>query len=300
MGHRQMDCLTLDIGGTKTSAAWWRGDELLLRREQRTPGDAQAVVDSLAALVQGAPAVQRVGAAITGTTDGRRIGVVSRHMIRDWEGLALADRLEQLLGAPAVLMNDAQAAAWGEYHARRDGLRDLMFVTVSTGIGAGVVLDGRLRCGPTGLAGHLGHVGGGGLADQGRLACSCGRFGCLERRASGTALEDAMATLGLGRRSARDWMAPPLQDLPAVRAWLDDATGALANAIADAHAMLDLQAVRLGGGLGLHPSFLASVQAALALLPARFQVPVEAAHLGADAGLQGMARWLQETGDRSP
>jgi N-acylmannosamine kinase len=164
-----------------------------------------------------------------------------------------------------------------------------------------VVLDGRLRSGVTGLAGHLGHIGGwSGGPTEGRLACSCGRSGCLERRASGTAMEEAMAAQGLGRFSARHWMAPAQLDLPAVRAWLDDAARSLANAIADAHAVLDLQSVLLGGGLGLHPHFLASVQAAVAGLPARFQVPVEPARLGADAGLQGMAYWLQEAAGSSP
>ena len=150
----------------------------------------------------------------------------------------VADRLEQVLGVPALLMNDAQAAAWGEFSARGDGLRDLMFVTVSTGIGAGVVLDGRLRSGRTGLAGHLGHVGGGTAAACASAPCSCGRGACLERRASGSAMAQDLAALGLGACSARQWMTSPHQDLPAVQDWLDTATRALAQAIADAHALL--------------------------------------------------------------
>ena len=287
-----MDCLTLDIGGTKTAAAWWHGDAMVLRREEPTPGDADGLMALLARMLSQAPAVQQVGAAITGTTDGRKVGVLNRHMIAGWDGLALADRLEQLLGVPALLMNDAQAAAWGEFSARGDRLRDLMFVTVSTGIGAGVVLDGRLRSGRTGLAGHLGHVGGGTAAACASAPCSCGRGACLERRASGSAMAQDLAALGLGACSARAWMTPPHQDLPAVQDWLDTATRALAQAIADAHALLDLQAVLLGGGLGLHPRYLQGVRSAMAGLPSRFQVPVEAARLGADAGLRGMAWWL--------
>lgn len=288
-----MDCLTLDIGGTKTAAAWWSGGELRLRREIPTPAEAEALVAALSQMLQHAPAAARVGAAITGTTDGRRVGVLNRHMIRGWDGFPLADQLEQLLGVPAILMNDAQAAAWGEYGARADGVRDLMFVTVSTGIGAGVVLDGRLRSGSSGLAGHLGHVGGGTASSASGAMCSCGRGACLERRASGVAMEHDLEALGLGKRSAREWMAPSHQHHPAVQSWLAAATRALALALADAHALLDLQAVLIGGGLGLHPQFLQGVQAAVADLPPRFRVPVQAARLGPDAGLQGMARWLQ-------
>lgn len=290
-----MDCLTLDIGGTKTAAAWWQGAELCLRRELPTPVDAPALLDLLAQLVQGGPAVQAVGAAVTGVTDGRRIGVLNRTMIAGWDGLPLADHLEQMLSVPAVLLNDAQAAAWGEYRASDDGARDLLFVTVSTGVGAGLVLDGRLRTGSTGLAGHLGHVGGG-TAAPGAAACSCGRGACLECRASGSAMAQQLAALGLGQRTAREWMDPPHRALPAVQDWIDGAARALAEALADAHALLDLQSVLLGGGLGLHPHFLLAVREAVGRLPSRFRVPVQAARLGRDAGLTGMARWLQDRG----
>jgi hypothetical protein len=62
-----MDCLTLDIGGTKTAAAWWHGDAMVLRREEPTPGDADGLMALLARMLSQAPAVQQVGAAITGT-----------------------------------------------------------------------------------------------------------------------------------------------------------------------------------------------------------------------------------------
>ena len=287
-----MDLLTLDIGGTKTAAAWWQAGRQVLRREQPTPGQAEDLIPLIGRLVEGAPAVQQVGAAITGTTDGRRVGVLNRHMIAGWDGFALADRLEALLDVPAVLLNDAQAAAWGEFSLRQDGVRDLMFVTVSTGLGAGLVLDGRLRTGMSGLAGHLGHT----VASPAGWACSCGRLGCLERQASGTALQQGLAALGLGDRDARQWLSEPHPHQDALAQWIAQATQALAQALGDAQALLDLQCVVLGGGLGLNPRFLAALQTAMAQLPARFQVPLEPAQLGADAGLAGMARWLQAQG----
>jgi N-acylmannosamine kinase len=293
-----LNLLTLDIGGTKTAAAWWQAGQRVLRRELPTPGHANDLLPLIGRLVEGAPAVQRVGAAITGTTDGRRVGALNRHMMAGWDGFALADRLEALLDVPAVLLNDAQAAAWGEYGVRRDGVRDLMFVTVSTGLGAGLVLDGRLRTGMSGLAGHLGHtVAGtapsGAMATPAGWACSCGRLGCLERRASGTALQQDLAAQGLGDREARQWLSEPHSHQDALAQWVGQATQALAQAIGDAQALLDLQCVLLGGGLGLNPRFFAALQEAIVQLPVRFQVPLAQAQLGADAGLAGMARWLQ-------
>lgn len=288
-----MNCLTLDIGGTKTAAAWWQGDVLCLRREEPTAPDAQSLLNQLGRLLQGGPPVRCAGAAVTGVTDGRRVSALNRAMIAGWDGLPLADRLEQLLGVPALLLNDAQAAAWGEYRAVADAPRDLMFVTVSTGIGAGVVLDGLLRSGSGGLAGHLGHIGGSGGAPL-SAGCSCGRGQCLEWRASGSAMARDLAAQGFGQRSAREWLAAPHQNHPAVQAWLDRATRALAMALADAHALLDLRCVLLGGGLGLHPRFLHGVQVAMSGMPERFRVPLQAARLGSDAGLHGMACWLRE------
>ena len=291
-----MDCLTLDIGGTKTAAAWWRGGELLLRREAATHGNAQSVLELVGRLALDAPPAQQVGAAITGVTDGRTVWALNRHLIEGWDGLALADRLEQRLGLPASLLNDAQAAAWGEYRMQGDALQDLMFITVSTGIGAGLVLGGKLRIGATGLAGHLGHTVAGTAPGSRDAVCSCGRGVCLECQVSGAAMRQTLAAQGLGSRSARSWMQAEHRDVPAVQSWLRFATDRLANAIADAHALLDLQGVLLGGGLGMHPVFLRGVQTAMAGLPARYQIPVVPARLGADAGLRGMALWLQERG----
>lgn len=294
-----MDCLTLDIGGTKTAAAWWHGSELRLRREEATPAQAEGVLALLARLLHDAPPVQQAGVAVTGITDGRRVAALNRDMIAGWDGLPLADHLEQMLGVPALLLNDAQAAAWGEYRAQDGALQDLMFVTVSTGIGAGLVLDGHLRTGSTGLAGHLGHVSAGAAGGAGRgpvPPCSCGRSACLERRASGAALTQDLAALGLGTHAARDWLAPPRADHPALQDWLAQATRALAEALADVQALFDLQGVLLGGGLGLHPRYRAGVAQGLAQLPARFQVPLSPARLGADAALHGMRWWLQDRG----
>lgn len=93
----------------------------------------------------------------------------------------LVQTLEAIAGLPTLAVNDAQAAAWAEYHALPDDIRDMVFITVSTGVGGGVVCDGKLLTGKGGLAGHLGHT----LADPHGPVCGCGRVGCVEAIASG-------------------------------------------------------------------------------------------------------------------
>ncbi len=77
---------------------------------------------------------------------------------------------------PTIAINDAQAAAWAEYQALDGDITDMVFITVSTGVGGGVVSGGKLRTGPGGLAGHIGHT----LADPHGPVCGCGRTGCVE------------------------------------------------------------------------------------------------------------------------
>jgi N-acylmannosamine kinase len=99
----------------------------------------------------------------------------------------LTQTLEQITGLPTLAVNDAQAAAWAEYHAMADEISDMVFITVSTGVGGGVISNGKLLTGSGGLAGHLGHT----LADLNGPACGCGRVGCVEAIASGRGIAAA-------------------------------------------------------------------------------------------------------------
>ena len=150
--------LVLDIGGTKVAAARWTDGVLHGRRQWPMPATLQGWRETLAAMAVAYPEPDRVAAAVTGVTDGQVLSAVNRQLISFWDGYALAEALAQAWHCPAVLLNDAQAAAWGEYHAGGRRASNLLFLTLSTGVGGGLVLDGRLRTGPRGLAGHIGHV----------------------------------------------------------------------------------------------------------------------------------------------
>jgi N-acylmannosamine kinase len=170
--------------------------------------------------------------------------------------------------------------------------RTFAFVTVSTGVGGGLVVDGRLQVGAEGFAGHLGHM----VVDPLGPACGCGRRGCLETIASGTAIA-RHATARLSRPLA----APEVFGLAAqgdaeAEAVLSEAAAAVAAGLCDLTAAVDLDGVALGGGVGLAEGFLSRVNRALDQAPPRFRRPVLLAACGVDAGLIGIAAFARENG----
>ncbi len=283
--------LVLDIGGTKVAAARWVDGRLQDRRQWPMPITPEAWRQTLALMATTYPGVSWVAAAVTGLTDGRVWSAVNQQLISFWDGYALADALTQAWRCPSVLLNDAQAAAWGEFVAGERQPANLLFITLSTGVGGGLVLDGQLRSGSRGLAGHIGHVGSGLAPLDGDTRCGCGRLNCLEALASGTALA-RQATHLLGR---------PLDAESVFAGWhageavcsrlLERAAQAVAQALGDAHVLLDLDEVRLGGSVGLAPGMIDAIKQAQQALPARCRVAVSPACLGADAGLIGMGHW---------
>ena len=117
---------------------------------------------------------------------GARGDAVSPLNIPAWRGFPLRSRLAAMTGLPTFVDNDAKALALGEgWLGAATGCRDYVAVVVSTGVGGGIVLDGRLLGGRLGNAGHIGHV----IVEPEGCACSCGARGCLEAEASGTAIE---------------------------------------------------------------------------------------------------------------
>ena len=117
-----------------------------------------------------------------------------------WRDVPLRDRLQDALGIPSFVNNDANLAGLGElYFGAGQGLTDLVYITVSTGIGGGVIAGGRLLLGGHGLAGEIGHMV---IQTNGPL-CGCGNYGCLEALASGTAIaRETRARLEAGAQSA--------------------------------------------------------------------------------------------------
>lgn len=269
--------LAIDLGGTKLAAALVDGPTVLERRETPTDrtGGAAAWIEAAGGLVAGWNGYQAAGIAVTGLVRAGIWQAVNPDTLAVPDDFPLATTLAGRLGMPVTARNDGQAAAWGEYRfgAGRGGTT--VFVTVSTGIGGGLVVDGRLLEGRTGLAGHIGIT---------PIETPKG-VRMLEEVASGAAL----ARLAQGPGAAAVVTAAALCGEPWATALLDRTIAPLALALRRLHLELDPDSIVIGGGLGLAPGYLDRLEGHLAPLPALMRPRVRAAALGADAGLIGIA-----------
>jgi glucokinase len=180
--------LAVDIGGTKLAAARVRPDGAIEARSARpTPaGDGEEVFTALVAVIaevrRGDEAACGVGAGGPMTRGGESLSPLNIH---GWRGFPLRARLATALGLDVHIDNDAKALALGEgWLGAAAGERDFLAMVVSTGVGGGIVLDGRLLDGADANAGHIGHV----IVEPDGRECACGAQGCLEAEASGTAI----------------------------------------------------------------------------------------------------------------
>ena len=197
----------VDIGGTKIAAGLVASDGHIVRADSEpTPDDATGIAAVVATLVERLLAsdvdVGGIGIGAAGFIDVDRATVTFAPNI-DWIDEPLAEAVGKLVDLPVVVENDANAAAWGEYRfgAGAD-TDDLLFVTVGTGVGGGIVHRGMVVRGGFGAAAEIGHVR---MVPDGRL-CGCGQRGCLEQYASGRALvRDARS-----RAESDDPQAAPL------------------------------------------------------------------------------------------
>ena len=228
-----------------------------------------AVAQSLLAGSDGGPApLFGVGVGFPGPVAPDRATLEKQTMMRGWDGLDVGAMLGTAFGAPVLVDNDANAMAFGEHVAsmRGGGSRDesLLVVKVSTGIGAGLIVNGALHHGATGGAGELGHVRLPGATAR----CTCGLRGCLGAVAGGRALLRRLRGRGARRLSdvVRYAETGDAATLDAVR----EAGGQVGAVLAGVVTMVDPHAVLLGGEIGRLPAFVDAVRGPLfARLPPR-------------------------------
>lgn len=254
--------LALDIGGTKLAAAVVAADGEVrnyARAACDASGDGERLFASLIELavrvMDGATAsVTGIGAGCGGPMRFPD-GVVSPLHIPAWRDFPLRARLAERFGLPCVVDNDAKAMALGEWWLGAGrGRRNMLGMVVSTGVGGGLIVDGRLLDGEHGHAGHIGHV----IVWPGGPVCRCGASGCVGAVASGTGIaarfaEARQSSAGaagasLGAREIAD--AARSGDLLARRLF-EDAGTALGRGIASVEALCDLELVVLGGSVAL-------------------------------------------------
>jgi glucokinase len=242
--------LAIDVGGTKQAVGRVdRRGRLTDRRATPTPAQAHSeamwsqLVELVLAVRRGDEVVVGVGCGGPMERDGAAVSPLN---IPAWTGFPLRGRLADLTGRPVHVDNDAKALALGEgWVGAARGARDFLAMVVSTGVGGGIVVDGRLLDGATGNAGHVGHVI---VVPDGRL-CACGTRGCLEAEASGTAIR---AATGLDPAAAGEKVRRR--------------TGTLVGlAVADVVNLLDLRLAVVAGSvaLGYGDTFFDAAQAEL-------------------------------------
>jgi len=190
--------LAIDVGGTKLATALVRADgAIVARRSIPTPATSsgEELFSSLVVLAREVvghsadrgrdlpPDVCGVGCGGPMTPGGEEVSPLN---IPAWRRFPLRARLADELGLPTFVDNDAKALALGEgWLGAARGCDDFLAMVVSTGVGGGIVLDGRLLDGAQGNAGHIGHV----VVEPDGRPCPCGSRGCLEAEASGPAIE---------------------------------------------------------------------------------------------------------------
>jgi glucokinase len=299
LARRNRSFLGLDIGNTRLTAGAALGDgRLLLADEQPAPVGAEATVAVLLDMARrAADAAERAGQPAAGLGLGFGGPVDYEQQLTrgsfhspGWDGLPLAAVFAQELGIPALLDNDANAGGLGEAtFGRGRGCRTLLYVNVGTGVGGAVILDGRVHHGATGSAGEIGHV----VLDPEGPLCNCGRRGCVEALASGSALERMAHEAGLADPRGREVMAAAEAGEPLSAAIVRRAAEALGLGIAGAANLLDPDVVVLGGGVPeageawwgpLRDSF-----ARHAMQPIAEHTRLEQAELGYRAGVLGAA-----------
>jgi glucokinase len=309
MSAEGAQAIGIDVGGTKTAAIRMTSDGTILAKETLpTPADDQEA--TIEGMVQAARAVVAdevvaIGISAAGMVDSKN-GVMRFAPNLAWRDADLVGRLRRAFGLPTSADNDNTAAVWGEYRLGAGrGHRYVLLVGVGTGIGGGLVADGKLYRGAHGFATEIGHI----VVEPGGPLCGCGNHGCWEQVASGTAItrEGRSAVTRHGhsllaelaghdpaRLTGRMVTEAARRGDPAARGILSEVGHRLGEGIAGLVNVLDPEVVIVGGGasdagdLLLEPARMA-YRMTVEAYEHRPDVPIVEAELRNDAGAIGAA-----------
>ena len=283
--------IALDLGGTQTRAALVdENGNVSNRVSLPTPAQdgGEAVVAQLAKAAeqaaQGEADIIGVGLSSPGPLDTDKGLAIDLPTIKGMINFPIRAALEAKLNRKVHLENDGIAAAIGEWkHGAGQGLKSVVYVTVSTGIGGGVIVDGNVLRGRKGMAGHVGHLA---IYPDG-LRCNCGNAGCWEAYAAGPAF-----TARANAKSAADVFAAAYAGDTKAQKHVDEEARLLGIGITSLLHLYSPEKIIIGGGLSnafdqLHPGIDAYIQQNAML--AFKDVPVVKAALGGNSGLIGAA-----------
>lgn len=320
-GNKQQSVLSVDLGGTKTIVAVvLPTGKIISRRYYLTLADegTRAVLNRLSSAINQSIAQARlknteligIGIAAAGILDTRKGIVTTSPNLPGWHNVQLRDVIAARSGLATYLINDASAAALGEHRfGAGRGFDNLLYLTVSTGIGGGIIINGELYSGADGCAGELGHM----TIEADGPQCHCGNFGCLEAMASGWAIaKEAVTRINQGEKSSIiELVDSRLENITAEtvaaaarggdRLACDIVTKAanyLGIGLANLVNIFNTELIVIGGGLSKMGNML--------LRPARkvieeraFRLPAQSvrivrAQLGSNAGIIGAAAYVYD------
>jgi glucokinase len=297
-----MSVAAVDVGGTRTRIELF-GEEPEPRCgvafDTPRSGDVAGTVGEAVLELACREKLDAAAVACPGPLDPVR-GVILNppNLSKEWWDLKLAQRLSVLLGCPVALENDANLGALGEAeYGGGAGYGSVLYITVSTGVGTGLVMDGRIFGGSRGFAAELGHTT---ITEDDRV-CGCGRRGCVEAVASGTAIARRALDAGWKPQEGREVTARAVAEAAAsgdeaARGVLAEAAAYLGRAIVNFIYAYDPEVVLIGGGVAQSDIFMDLVAEAVELepmMPAFRGVPVLRSALGERSVICG-ARALAE------
>jgi len=320
--HR-LPVLAVDIGGTKILSAIISSEGEIIAREYRlalADEGPQAVINRVLLAIDHTLDqsnmelcdLDSISIAAAGAIDYEKGIVTLSPNLPGWRDIPLRDMVRERFRADSWLINDANAAALGEHHyGAGRGVKNLVFITVSTGIGGGIIIDNRLYSGTSGSAGEIGHT----TVDINGPRCSCGNVGCLELLASGAAIaREAAKRISQGDRSSlSEIMAGRIENITAEKVSLAAqsgdslaleviavAAGYLGVGIANLVNIFNPEVIIIGGGVAnmgdlLFEPVRKEVSERAYQLAAQ-AVRIVPAQLGEDAGVLGAAVFAFEQG----
>ncbi|MFC1949131.1 ROK family protein [Chloroflexota bacterium] len=229
-GKQRLPVLVVDLGGTKITAAIISPQmEIIARHNHPTLASEgpEAVIGRMFSGIDHLleksdltpPQLGAISIADAGIIDIKRGLVTTSPNLPNWNNIPLKSIVEEKYGVTTFLINDADAAALGEHRlGAGKGLNTIILLTLGTGIGGGIIINGRLYLGPTGSAAEIGHM----VIEASGPPCNCGKRGCLETFSSGTAIaRDAINRIGNGEKSSlADMVGGDIEKITAEKVYL--------------------------------------------------------------------------------
>jgi glucokinase len=305
--------LGLDFGGTKVGAGIVDLQSMQIVDTAFCPTRAEAGAEGavadileLSTKLENISKIEAIGVCFGGYAVKNQI-IKSLH-IAGWDHFPIHERLKARLGdVPIYVANDANAVALAEFkYGAGRGSHSMLFLTVSTGVGGGIILDGKLWEGPNGIAGEIGHMK---AEPDSKSLCGCGRYGCLETVAAGPWMVKRAKTLmdrrpdmtsdlrGRDEFTARDLDQLAAQDDEIASQIVTESARHLGLVIGNTINLLDIDCVVIGGGVSRSGElWWKTVRAGVdeTILPWRPTVELKPSALGTDEGIWGAAALLPD------